>query len=116
LIVNDNKWNKIRISYIASSRTDVWLGTFAAGKYKFYLDLITQSSCQIADLKSSEISTYIQNWPINGENINKNYFVHVMISGIRTSLAKFSIGFDQPLINSKTGVLTVRLNNASRFI
>ena len=100
LLVEDNEWTKISVSYLVSSRNDLYLGSFIADTFSLF-------GCDKTKVDQGTISHTIQDLP----RTKKNYKVQVFISGIKTDDGSASVSIWEPIVHSHNGVLTFNVKS-----
>ena len=100
LIVEDKNWKKIKVSYLVSSRKDLYIGSFIA-------DVFSLFGCDSSKVDRGLISYTIHDLPPS----KRKYDVQLFISGIKTDDGSATINFWEPNVNSNNGVLTFNLKS-----
>lgn len=100
LIVEDKSWKKIKVSYLVSSRKDLYIGSFIA-------DVFSLFGCDSSKVDTGLVSYTIHDLPPS----KKKYDVQLFISGIKTDDGSANINFWEPRVNSNNGLLTFNLKS-----
>ena len=100
LLNEDNSWNTVKISYLASARSDFVLGTFSAGTY------YSQAASSNGDVTVSHI---VPGWTVQ----NLGFRVVVELSGIKTYSSAFQAIISTVSINPSNGMIIVNMKLVS---
>lgn len=99
LLDEDNTWNTVRVSYLASARSDFFLGTFSAAMY------LPQSTSNGIVM----INHGIANWTPS----QHNFISIVELAGAKTAAKTFSIALTKVTLDKTSGVMTVETSLSS---
>lgn len=103
LFVEDNSWKRISVSYLVSSRNDLYLGSFIIDGFSIF-------ACDKDVIDTEKISFGIENLP----RIKTEYQVAVFISGVKTNDKSVGVSIWEPSVNFNTGYISFNLkSNAS---
>ena len=100
LLTGDNSWNKITVSYLVSSRKDVYLGSFIADTFSLF-------GCTHLPIDKGHLSHSIPRLPQG----NFQYKVATYISGVRTQDNSMNAKIWDPSIDAKNGMLDVAITS-----
>ena len=99
LIDEDSTWNTVKISFLASARSDFYLGTFAAATY------IPQTTSN----GIVSISHGLSNW-----TPSQHTFISIVeLAGAKTAATTYSIALTKVDFNKISGVITVETSLSS---
>lgn len=96
LMNEDNSWTSVRISYLASARSDFVLGSFSAGTY------FLQSSSTTGDITHSYL---IPGWTAQ----SSGFSVIIEISGLKTAATTFQATLTSVTINPSNGLINTNM-------
>ena len=99
LLVGDDGWKKISVSYLVSARTDLYLGSFIADTFSLF-------GCD-----SSKVDNGIIKYGVHGLPQRRNKFsVQLFISGIKTDDRSVNVSIWEPAVD-KSGLLTFNIRS-----
>ena len=99
MINNDNKWNSMKVSYLASSRQEIILGSFIGDT--FYL-----LGCTVNQDGKTSVYGYVPTWRLQQ---NQNYEVAPFISGLRTTDSTFDLTILQTVFDPVEGRMIIQI-------
>lgn len=107
LLLQDRRWERVKVSFLVNSRKDVWLGSFT------YTPYLLNSAQNNSGTLSSQISGNVENWDGNSTAV---YLSAVFLSGLQTGLPNFGVLFSNITFDKVRGVISLTLSNATRGI
>jgi hypothetical protein len=96
------QWTKITVSYLVTSRNDLFAGSFVA-------DAFSQYDCSVTGLQEYSFSNIVNSVPVNYD-----YQIRVFISGIESKDPSFDFSFKRASYNASTGLIDVRAQASSQ--
>ncbi len=80
---SDSNWDRIKVSYLISSRQDLWVGSYSYSTLYFKSDLWSLNDMQNnSGLVNAQTDGRIANWTSTQDSLT--YSSYVFISGINT--------------------------------
>jgi hypothetical protein len=102
LVVEDNSWKKIAISYLASSNPALYLGSFT-------IDTFSLFRSEDKKFNSEIVSHYVE--------VNKKYADYelaLFISGVKTNNSTIFLNLENPTYHPKTSCIEFTLKVSSK--
>ena len=100
LLTGDNAWEKITVSYLVSSRKDLYLGSFIADTFSLF-------GCTHKSVDKDKLQHAIPRLPQG----RFNYQVATYISGIRTQDNRINARLWDPSVDASNGILDVAITS-----
>lgn len=115
LLLQDSRWDRIKVSFFIHSRKDIWAGAFSQSTFVFISGPYSLNGGQN---NSGSLNTQIQGavdgWQV--DNSENAFLKAVFLSGLQTSLSNFSFFLTNVTFDKVRGVIGVSLSNSTRAI
>lgn len=98
--MEDKTWKKISVSYLVSSRKDIYVGSFIADVFSIF-------GCDSGKVDSGVIKYTIHDLPPS----KAKYNVQLFIAGIKTDDGNANINIWEPKVDGSNGLLTFNLKS-----